>query len=157
MKTLFSGVEEFSSLSGLHPNISKSNCFFRNISHNVVMRPFKLQVFSKVPCLSATQGLQYKVAQEQCCLPKQEGGLGIRDPREWNFTAILLQDQRIIQPTPSSLWITWLHSSFFRRKPFQSTNIPYSCPWCVNKLLKTRNVIKNHLQYQVGTNPSFLM
>ena len=36
------------------------------------------------PCL-------YKVAWVDCCLTKQEGGLGIRDLFEWNKAAILFQ------------------------------------------------------------------
>lgn len=33
----------------------------------------------------------YKVAWESCCLTKIEGGLGIRDPLEWNRAAIMVE------------------------------------------------------------------
>lgn len=39
-------------------------------------------------CGPARDLCQYKVAWSQCCLPKLDGGLGLRDLVEWNNASI---------------------------------------------------------------------
>lgn len=50
----------------------------------------------------------YKVAWSDFCIPKQEGGLGLRNVFSWNTAAILYQVWRLAQPTTNSLWLLWI-------------------------------------------------
>lgn len=99
----------------------------------------------------------YKVSWKQCCLGKHEGGLGIKDPLEWNKAAILYQTWRLSQPNSSSLWTKWVHNSLFRSKPFWTANYPSACPWSVRKLLNVRDEVASHLHYHIGKHSTFLM
>lgn len=99
----------------------------------------------------------HKVSWEDCCRPKCEGGLGIRDPIEVNRAAIFFQLWRIIQPGTSSLWIRWFHCCLLRNKPFWTAPLPTHCPWGARKILNVRAAALSHLQYQVGSNSNFLL
>lgn len=97
----------------------------------------------------------HKVSWSECCLPKSEGGLGIRDPIIWNIAAIYHQIWRIIQPASSSLWVTWFHSCLLRNKPFWTAKMPSKCPWSARQILNARPLALPHLQYHVGVNSGF--
>ncbi|KAK1384247.1 hypothetical protein POM88_021982 [Heracleum sosnowskyi] len=42
-------------------------------------------------------------------------------------------------------------------EPFWTSKKPYSCPWCVGKLLKARDEVRNHILYKVGVESKFLL
>lgn len=86
-----------------------------------------------------------------------DGGLGIREPIEWNSAAIKYQVWRLNQKNNSTLWSTWVHNSLLHNRFFWTTNLPSSCPWCVRKLLNARTEVIGHLYYNVGKWSRFLM
>lgn len=80
---------------------SKSSCFFANMKngvkhHTLNTSSFQLALFlfftwiylcSPLNCLRDYKALvmkSVKVSWRDCCLTKLEGGLGIRDLRDWN-------------------------------------------------------------------------
>lgn len=97
----------------------------------------------------------YKVAWDDCCCKKEEGGLGIRDLFEWNRAAILFQVWRLAQPVVSSLWLLWVHSCLLRRKHFWTAKIPYKCPWNVRKIFNHRSEAIQFISYSVKENSLF--
>lgn len=97
----------------------------------------------------------YKVAWSDCCIPKQEGGLGLRNVFSWNTAAILNQVWRLAQPTTNSLWLLWVHSCLLKRKSFWTTRIPYKCPWNLRKILNQRTQALQFLNFRIGTNSRF--
>lgn len=97
----------------------------------------------------------YKVAWTDCCAKKEEGGLGIRDLFEWNRTAILFQVWRLSLPSPSSLWILWVHSCMLKNKAFWTTSIPYKCPWTIRKILNHRQDAIQFLTFKVAHDSRF--
>lgn len=236
---LMKGVNLFSKISGLKPNVSKSNVFFGNVATGIQQSilsitgfsngslPFRylglpliagkltaqecnplvmrlcnrievwtsnllnfagrlqliksvltniqgfwsMYLFLPICVLKATQSIfakflwggtsdkrcLYKVSWSDCCLPKQEGGLGIRNMFEWNAASILHQLWRIIQPGESSLWVMWFKKCLLRNKAFWTTKIPFKCSWCVRKILNTRPHARQFVSYQVGNNSTFLL
>lgn len=59
-----------------------------------------------------------KVSWSDCCIPKVEGGLGLRDLSTWNTASCLFQLWRITQPSSSSLWLMWFQRTFLKNKAF---------------------------------------
>lgn len=106
---------------------------------------------------SLTNTAVHKVAWKDCCLPKSEGGLGLKDLHEWNNAAIYFQLWRIIQPSTSSLWVAWFKNNVLRRKGFWTVSTNSSCSWATKKILKARDNVIQYIRYNVGTESSFLL
>lgn len=92
----------------------------------------------------------YKGAWKTCCVPKDEGGLGIRDLFEWNKAAILHQIWRVSHHNSKSLWVSWIQHCLLGGKHFWTAKIPYSCPWNVRKMLNMRNFAAQFIKFEVG-------
>lgn len=56
-----------------------------------------------------------KVAWKDVCMPKAEGGLGLRNNKVWN-DAIMLKLLWDIHANKDSLWIKWVHGFYLRRR-----------------------------------------
>ncbi|KAK1360680.1 hypothetical protein POM88_045154 [Heracleum sosnowskyi] len=95
---------------------------------------------------------QHKVSWHDCCLPKNEGGLGIRDLTEWNRAAIFYQIWRLSKPHADSLWILWLHECLFKQKSFWTASLPSSSPWCLKEIMNLRQEAKHYIFYSIGRN-----
>lgn len=92
-----------------------------------------------------------KVAWKDCCLPKVEGGLGIRDIFEWNKASILYQLWRIIRPHHSSIWLTWIRKNIIKDKHFwtmKATSNSFS--WCVKKIFNARSFARDFIRYDIA-------
>ena len=98
----------------------------------------------------------YKVKWQECCLPLQEGGLGLRNIFEWNFSAILHQLWRIVQPGSTSIWVQWFTKVFLKNKGFWTAGIPYKCSWVARKILNCRVKASEYIRYHIGRNSRFL-
>ena len=98
----------------------------------------------------------YKVAWRDCCYPKIEGGLGLKDLYIWNTAAVLYQLWRIINKA-DSLWIQWLYQYEIKRKCFWTMSVPTASPWSWRIILKSRSRALNFIKYQPGTSSSFLL
>ncbi|GFY91271.1 hypothetical protein Acr_07g0014670 [Actinidia rufa] len=57
------------------------------------------------------------VAWKEITLPKQEGGLGIRNSKAWN-KALLSKTLWDIQAKKDSLWVQWVHQIYLNRRSF---------------------------------------
>lgn len=69
-----------------------------------------------------------KVAWEDICLPKNEGGLGIRNLKDCNKAA-MLKYIWILFIDKESLWCRWIHSNFLKRDNFWIASTPSTCSW----------------------------
>lgn len=96
----------------------------------------------------------HKVAWSDCCKPKVEGGLGLRDVFEWNTAAIFLQIWRVSNPCTSSLWIAWVRKCLFKNKFFWTASTPSSCPWNIKKMLNYRDAALAHITYEISGSSS---
>lgn len=106
---------------------------------------------------NTTSTKMVKVAWEDCCFPKDEGGLGLKNLHHWNRAAIFYQLWRILKPNKSSIWVIWFHKTVLKRKAFWTMRIPSYASWCLKKIMNARTEVIRYLNYSVGANSSFLL
>ncbi|KAK1441015.1 hypothetical protein QVD17_06851 [Tagetes erecta] len=82
-----------------------------------------------------------KVAWKKVCLPKSEGGLGIRRIGDMNKALMISHIWRLIQ-NQDSLWVKWIHTVRLRGRNFWEIKIPSSCSWSWRNMLSVRDIIK---------------
>ncbi|KAK1421732.1 hypothetical protein QVD17_24305 [Tagetes erecta] len=85
---------------------------------------------------SVSQG-KAKVAWKSVCLPKREGGLGIRRIGDMN-TALMTYHIWSLISKRKSLWVDWVYSYRLSNCNFWESNIPQNCCWTWRKILKIR-------------------
>jgi len=90
-----------------------------------------------------------KVAWNDVCFPKKEGGLGLKNLEVWNRISILRHIWNLFA-CASSIWIAWIKMYLLKGRSFWSVNIPQDCSWCWRSLLKLRNVVRNFISFEVG-------
>ncbi|KAL0333107.1 UNVERIFIED_CONTAM: hypothetical protein Scaly_2212200 [Sesamum calycinum] len=95
-----------------------------------------------------------KVAWEQICKPKQEGGLGIRSLMIMNQALMLKQLWRIIQNDGTSIWVEWIQRHRLRQSTIWTFN-GATGSWGWKKLLKLRPLLQRGVIYKVGDGASF--
>lgn len=67
-----------------------------------------------------------RVAWSKLCLPKDEGGLGLKNPKEWNIAQMLIHLCKIITKH-NSLWYNWVNSTALKKHHFWTMVIPTDC------------------------------
>ncbi|CAA7013484.1 unnamed protein product [Microthlaspi erraticum] len=90
-----------------------------------------------------------KVAWHTVCLPKSEGGLGLRRLSEWNQT-LNLRLIRLLFSTSGSLWVAWhrYHNTSLANFWTQNENAGQSWTW--RALLKLRPLAEKFLRCTIG-------
>lgn len=96
---------------------------------------------------------QFNVAWADCCLPKDEGGLELKDLMDWNTSAVVYQLWRIINKEKS----IWVASSVLRGKAFWTMANPSKCSWSLQKNFNARSYALSHIQCKLGRNSSFYL
>ncbi|KAL0302791.1 UNVERIFIED_CONTAM: hypothetical protein Scaly_3021200, partial [Sesamum calycinum] len=89
-----------------------------------------------------------KVAWEQICKPKQEGGLGIRSLMIMNQALMLKQLWRLIQNDGTSIWVEWIQRHRLRQSTIWTFN-GATGSWGWKKLLKLRPLLQRGVIYKV--------
>ena len=97
----------------------------------------------------------YKVKWHECCHPKNEGGLGIRNIFEWNQSAVVFQLWRLIQPGANSIWVQWFNKVLMKNKGIWTAKVPYSCSWGVKRILNCRDQALDFIRYHISQRSSF--
>ncbi|GJT78337.1 putative reverse transcriptase domain-containing protein [Tanacetum coccineum] len=90
-----------------------------------------------------------KVSWEVVCLPKQEGGLGIRRLEHFNKALMVSHIWKLLS-LKESLWVQWIHSYKLKNRSFW--DIPYrgNMSWGWRKILQLRPLIRNFIWYCIG-------
>jgi len=91
-----------------------------------------------------------KVAWDQVCLPKKEGGLGIKRITEWNKIALLKHIWNLCNDSDGSIWSTWIRSNLLRGRNFWTIKMPENCSWAWGKILKLRSLAWPKMKYIIG-------
>jgi hypothetical protein len=79
-----------------------------------------------------------EVSWNMLCLPKEEGGLGIKKLEEWN-RATMMRHIWSLFVRSGSLWVAWVHAILLKGRSFWQVRIPQICSWSWRKLLKLRD------------------
>ncbi|XP_024004020.1 uncharacterized protein LOC112081493 [Eutrema salsugineum] len=90
-----------------------------------------------------------KVGWKQVCLPKKEGGLGLRDFLSWN-KVLNLRLVWLIFTNSDSLWVTWIREHRLKRSCFWSYVVKSTDSWVWKFLLSLRQLAKHLLSCKVG-------
>lgn len=98
----------------------------------------------------------HKVSWQECAVPKDEGGLGIKNLAVWNDSAILSQLWRVINQE-DSLWIRWVYKYELCRKGFWTMSVPSKSSWAWKKILQHRNMALRFISYTPGEHSRFLL
>jgi len=90
-----------------------------------------------------------KVAWKKVCLPKHEGGLGIRRIGDMNKGLMVMNIWRLIQ-NQESLWVRWIHTVRLRGRNFWEIRTPSKCSWSWRNILSVRDSIRGYIWSKVG-------
>jgi hypothetical protein len=90
-----------------------------------------------------------KVAWVELCVPKREGGLGLKMLEDWNKASMLRHIWNLFVKS-GSLWVAWINAYVLKGRSFWGVKIPQSCSWSWRKLLKLREVAKTFIRFKVG-------
>ncbi|KAL0290347.1 UNVERIFIED_CONTAM: hypothetical protein Sradi_7052100 [Sesamum radiatum] len=82
-----------------------------------------------------------KVAWEQICRPKKEGGLGIKRVVHMNQALMLKHIWRILQEDKCSIWVSWVLRYRLKNQTLWTAKVS-NAPWCWKKLVKLSVLIK---------------
>ncbi|GJT10477.1 hypothetical protein Tco_0857519 [Tanacetum coccineum] len=90
-----------------------------------------------------------KVAWESVCLPKKEGGLGIRRFEAFN-KALISSHIWSLLTRRESLWVLWIHSYKLNGRSFWDIPFRGKMSWGWRKILQVRQVIRPFIWSRLG-------
>ncbi|KAJ0615163.1 putative RNA-directed DNA polymerase [Helianthus annuus] len=90
-----------------------------------------------------------KVSWKTVCVPKLEGGLGIRRIGDVNIALITAHIWSIIT-NRRSLWVEWVHAYRLRGKSIWACKVPSACCWTWRKILQLRPLVRSYFWTEIG-------
>ncbi|KAL1823105.1 hypothetical protein ACET3Z_009883 [Daucus carota] len=90
-----------------------------------------------------------KVSWKSVTLPKSEGGLGIKDLRDWNKAFILKHLIAVVNPCSTSLWASWVKKTIIKGSLW-SMQCPYNASWIIKQIFLLRDIALQHISYSIG-------
>ncbi|XP_074277740.1 uncharacterized protein LOC141601363 [Silene latifolia] len=81
------------------------------------------------------------VAWETCCLPKEQGGLGIINCHLWN-AALIGKYAWWIHSKKESLWVQWVHHIYIKHKDWWMYNPTQNSSWVWRQICKVKDILK---------------
>ncbi|XP_071740858.1 uncharacterized protein [Rutidosis leptorrhynchoides] len=90
-----------------------------------------------------------KVKWSRICLPKQEGGLGIKRLKEWNVALMASHIWRVLT-NKKSLWVQWVHTYRLKGRSFWDAPVVAGASVSWRKILSIRDYIRDRFVYNVG-------
>lgn len=89
-----------------------------------------------------------KVAWDTVCLPKNGGGLGLKNMVHWNRAQLILHLPKVCTKS-NSLWATWVNHSVLKLRHFWVIDIPSDCSWIWKKILRLRSLAIQFIRYHI--------
>ncbi|XP_044497608.1 uncharacterized protein LOC123219676 [Mangifera indica] len=111
-----SSLKLFHEWSGLQMNCNKSNIYISGLPQEEKIKLADSINVEEIDGIlrdflwngAAMDGRKAKVAWEEVCVPKEEGGLGIMRCKVWNKAAITKNMWKILLDKGNSLWVEWI-------------------------------------------------
>ena len=91
-----------------------------------------------------------KVSWKSVCLPKTEGGLGLKNIKTVN-KSLMTKHVWSILTNRDSLWVQWIHSYRLKERSFWDVPIKTNCSWGWRKLLSLRSELRPFVWSKVGS------
>ncbi|XP_056690170.1 uncharacterized protein [Spinacia oleracea] len=89
---------------------------------------------------SDAESKKASVAWESMCLPKNCGGLNLKDLTVWNKSAVIKHCWALAMKQ-DRLWIKWIHVYYVKNKDFWSMDIPEGLTWSLRKVWASREIL----------------
>ena len=89
-----------------------------------------------------------KINWESVCLPKEEGGLGLRRVKDLNDSNVMKHIWNLFYK--DSLWVAWVRRFYLRQGSLWNAKVPASCSWSLRKILQLRERIRTLIKHKVG-------
>ena len=89
-----------------------------------------------------------KIRWESVCLPKEEGGLGLRRVKDANDASVMKHIWNLFYRN-DSLWVAWVQRLYLRQGSVWSAKIPSNCSWSWRKILQLRERIRPFIRHKV--------
>ncbi|GKV47540.1 hypothetical protein SLEP1_g54437 [Rubroshorea leprosula] len=89
------------------------------------------------------------VAWSDICVPKTEGGLGVKQLASWNRAA-LCKYIWLICKKQQDLWVQWAQVVLLKGESIWKVKLPNDCSWSWKQILKMRTSIKDQVWVQIG-------
>ena len=90
-----------------------------------------------------------KVAWSNTCIPKDAGGLGIKDLHIWNKALMTRYIWNLLM-NDKSVWVSWIDHYFLNGRSFWSIVPTNLCSWNWRKLLKLRDSMRLCFHHTIG-------
>jgi hypothetical protein len=90
-----------------------------------------------------------KVSWDKICVPKKEGGLGIKRLEVWTKASVMIHIWNLFARA-GSLWVAWVEEVWLKGRSFWQIPIPHTCYWSWKKILNLRGDAKDFLSFKVG-------
>ncbi|GJV90198.1 putative RNA-directed DNA polymerase [Tanacetum coccineum] len=97
-----------------------------------------------------------KVSWEVTCLPKCEGGLGLRNLHIFNYALMTTHIWNIVS-SKDSLWVRWIHTYKLQGRSFWDVPVKSDMSWGWRKLLQLREIVKPFFWVKLGNSLSTSM
>ncbi|XP_074342078.1 uncharacterized protein LOC141679483 [Apium graveolens] len=91
-----------------------------------------------------------KIAWTSICLPREEGGLDLKNMIDWNHAQVIHHLIKVVTKS-CSLWARWVNATVLNNKSFWTLKIPTDCSWIWRKVLKLRRVALQFITYSIGS------
>nr|GEY99331.1 hypothetical protein [Tanacetum cinerariifolium] len=97
-----------------------------------------------------------KVSWEVICLPKSEGGLGLRNLHIFDYVLMTTHIWNIVS-SKDSLWVRWIHTYKLQGRSFGDVLVKSDTSWGWRKLLQLREIVKTFFWVKLGNGLSTSM
>ncbi|XP_022032639.1 uncharacterized protein LOC110933740 [Helianthus annuus] len=175
VKRVKEALQTFTNISGLAPSLAKSTVFFCNVPHSIRQEILDIMPFQEGVFLASffiiptrvinelekrirrflwnagSEGqIRAKVAWKDVCLPKQEGGLGIRSISDVNKSLMAMHVWSILTKR-ESIWVRWIHEYKLKGRNFWEVPSRGSMSWGWRKILSIRSIVRPHIWNKLKT------
>ena len=82
------------------------------------------------------------------CLPKEEGGIGLRRVKDWNDAAIMKHIWNLFY-RKDSIWVAWVREVLLRQGSVWDARISSRCSWSWRKILQLRHRVRPYIRHRI--------
>nr|GEV47613.1 hypothetical protein [Tanacetum cinerariifolium] len=144
-RVIMDTLGKFKDASGLAPILLKSTTYFCKVLNHI-----KIDILNILPFEEGEMKKgKAKVAWEVVCLPKREGGLGIRRLEVFNKALITSHIWSLLSHK-ESLWVKCIHTYKLNGRSFWEIPIHDKLSWGWRKILQVRQLVRPYFWYRLG-------
>ncbi|GJW02174.1 RNA-directed DNA polymerase, eukaryota, reverse transcriptase zinc-binding domain protein [Tanacetum coccineum] len=90
-----------------------------------------------------------KVSWDAICKPKDQGGLGLKNLKEWN-EILLVKQLWNVATKKDTLWVKWIHEEKLKGKSIWNAQVDYNSSVGWKNILSMRDKVRKHIGWKLG-------